>query len=159
MNAGTTPRRYEDLTVGETRRVEPFRFDRDDIVAFATLYDPFPFHLDEEAAAASLLGGLAASGWQTTITAENRVSDHAFADVAIVRGFGARDVRWPRPAMVGVTFTGEATLSALDPDCPVEGCGTAVVSVRLFDPDGEPVMSADFPFAVRRAAAVEEHEG
>lgn len=38
---------------------------REDIIAFATQFDPQPFHLDEEAAKASVFGGLCASGWHT----------------------------------------------------------------------------------------------
>ena len=36
-----------------------------EIKAFATQFDPQPFHLDEEAAAGSFFGALSASGWQT----------------------------------------------------------------------------------------------
>jgi acyl dehydratase len=58
-------RHFEDLSIGETIPLGPRRVSKADIIAFATEFDPFPFHLDEKAARASLLGGLAASGWQT----------------------------------------------------------------------------------------------
>jgi acyl dehydratase len=37
----------------------------EEIKAFAAEFDPEPMHLDEEAARASLVGGLCASGWHT----------------------------------------------------------------------------------------------
>ena len=42
---------------------------KDDILRFASEYDPQPFHLDEEAAKKTMLGGLAASGWHTAAIA------------------------------------------------------------------------------------------
>ena len=49
---------------GEVSSYGAYELSRDALVAFAAEYDPQPFHLDEEAARDSLLGGLAASGWQ-----------------------------------------------------------------------------------------------
>jgi len=52
----------EDLVVGdEAWSAETFELERDEIVAFARRWDPQPFHLDEEAAKASIFGGLTAS--------------------------------------------------------------------------------------------------
>ena len=56
---------FEDRQIGETTDVGSHTFSRDDIVGFASQFDPQPFHLDEAAAKASLFGGLCASGWQT----------------------------------------------------------------------------------------------
>ena len=39
--------------------------DEDQIKAFATQFDPQPFHLDDAAAEGTRFGGLAASGWHT----------------------------------------------------------------------------------------------
>ncbi|MCO5730418.1 MaoC family dehydratase [Rhizobium sp. SSA_523] len=40
-------------------------FTADDIIRFATKFDPQPFHLDAEAAKSYVFGGLCASGWHT----------------------------------------------------------------------------------------------
>ena len=53
---------WEDLDVGFTDQFGPFDVDRDEVLAFAQRYDPQPFHLDEEAAAQTHFGRLAASG-------------------------------------------------------------------------------------------------
>jgi acyl dehydratase len=59
------PLAWEDLEVGRTFPLQDMTLSRREIVAFATSYDPQPFHIDEEAARATLLGGLAASGWHS----------------------------------------------------------------------------------------------
>jgi hypothetical protein len=53
----TAPLYLEDLAVGKTFGTGT--------VAFAAEFDPQPFHPDEDAARASLFGGLVASGWHT----------------------------------------------------------------------------------------------
>ena len=58
-------RHFEDLAVGEVIPLGSTTVSKAMITAFATEFDPLPFHLDEKAAKASLLGGLASSGWQT----------------------------------------------------------------------------------------------
>jgi acyl dehydratase len=40
-------------------------FTAEDIIAFATKFDPQPFHTDAEAAKTSVFGSLCASGWHT----------------------------------------------------------------------------------------------
>lgn len=43
--------------------LEPVVIPRDQMIAFAECFDPQPFHVNEAAAADTLLGGLAASAW------------------------------------------------------------------------------------------------
>ena len=61
----TAPLYFEDLAVGQTFGTGTVTVEPEMIKAFAGEYDPQPFHLDEDAARASLFGGLVASGWHT----------------------------------------------------------------------------------------------
>ena len=55
----------EDVAVGDKARFGECHVDRDEVIAFASRYDPQPFHLSDEAAAATHFGRLSASGWHT----------------------------------------------------------------------------------------------
>ena len=55
----------DDIQVGQKFGSDSHALDEAQIKAFATQFDPQPFHLDEQAASNSLFGGLAASGWHT----------------------------------------------------------------------------------------------
>ena len=55
----------EFFRLGETVELGSHTFEAEAIKAFARKYDPQPFHVDEEAAKKSVLGGLCASGWHT----------------------------------------------------------------------------------------------
>ena len=60
---------FDDLKLGMRFKSEGMTVSKDDIIRFAAEYDPQPFHLDEEAAKKTILGGLAASGWHTAAIA------------------------------------------------------------------------------------------
>ena len=62
MDSGTG-RFAEDFRVGEEIELGSYLVSRDELVDFARKYDPFPFHLDEEAARSTPFGGIVASGW------------------------------------------------------------------------------------------------
>ena len=56
------PRKYflEDHTEGEVIQCGSYEVTREEIIDFATKWDPQPWHTDEAAAQASLFGGLTA---------------------------------------------------------------------------------------------------
>ena len=56
---------YEDIVVGSDREIGRYRVSRDEIIEFATKWDPQPFHIDEDAARASVFGELTASSCHT----------------------------------------------------------------------------------------------
>ena len=58
-------RYFEDYALGATNECGSVSVDQASIVSFAKEFDPQPFHVDPEAAAAGPFGGLIASGWHT----------------------------------------------------------------------------------------------
>jgi acyl dehydratase len=112
VKADTPSPYFEDCSVGDTRELGHHTFGRDEIIAFAKLYDPQPFHLDEAAGKASLFGGLAASGWHTAcqfvrlVVAYRQRQERASRDQGLpvpVYGPspGIKNLRWIKPVMVG----------------------------------------------------------
>jgi acyl dehydratase len=107
---------FEDRIVGETGDLGSHTFTRDEIVTFARAFDPQPFHLDEEAAKASLFGALCASGWHTAalfirgiITARQTANAEALARGERLATYGPspgfRDLKWFKPVYVGDTIS------------------------------------------------------
>lgn len=47
----------EDYTPGDVFDLGAYDVTRDEILEFSRKYDPFPFHVDEEAARATVYGG------------------------------------------------------------------------------------------------------
>jgi acyl dehydratase len=106
---------FEDRRLGETADLGQHTFTREQIIAFARAYDPQPFHLDEEAAKASLFGGLCASGWHTAahfiravISSRRGANAAALAEGRRLPAYGPspgfRNLAWLRPVYVGDTI-------------------------------------------------------
>jgi len=71
------------------------------IKTFATEFDPQPFHLNEDAADASIFRGLAASGWHTAAVTMRLLVDSEFKPVGGIVGAGFDELRWPLPVRAG----------------------------------------------------------
>jgi acyl dehydratase len=56
---------FEELEIGTRSAAGPYLVPKDEIIQFAKQYDPVPRHIDEEAAARSIFGGLTASSAYT----------------------------------------------------------------------------------------------
>ena len=65
MTVPLKERYFEDYRTGEVFEIGDYLITREEIVDFASRYDPQPFHVDEAAARDSIFGGLIASGWMT----------------------------------------------------------------------------------------------
>ncbi|MDP2781741.1 MaoC family dehydratase [Devosia sp.] len=103
-------RHFEDLAIGEVIDLGHITVSKAMIITFATEFDPFPFHLDETAAKASLLGGLAASGWQTGGLGLRMLVDSFLSTIASAGGLGFSDLKWKNPVMVNDTIGGTVTI-------------------------------------------------
>ena len=106
-------RHFEDLAVGEVIDLGHTTVSKEMIITFAREFDPFPFHLDEVAAKASLLGGLASSGWQTGALSLRMLVDSFLGKLASAGGLGFSDLKWKNPVMVGDTIGGTVTIAEL----------------------------------------------
>ena len=99
---------FDDLAVGYRSEVGTWELRRDEVVDFATRWDPQPFHTDERAAAESLYGGLTASSLHLFAICTRLFFDHADR-IAVLAMLGKDAVRFPNPARVGdrLTYTTE----------------------------------------------------
>ncbi|HUT49590.1 MAG TPA: MaoC family dehydratase [Alphaproteobacteria bacterium] len=96
-------RYFEDFTVGEEMTTGGVTLTEDAIIDFAYRYDPQPFHVDKEAAAASHFGGLIASSWHTQIVAFRQVIDSGFLGNASMGSPGCDELRFLKPVRPGDT--------------------------------------------------------
>lgn len=99
---------YEDIEVGVPVRFGRYEVVREEVIDFAGKYDPQPFHLDDEAAAASHFGRLAASGWHTGAMSMAMMARY-FEEVgyASMGGAGLDGLRWMKPVYPGDTLSME----------------------------------------------------
>lgn len=103
---------FEDFEIGKTIEVGKRTINEEEIIAFATQYDPQPFHVDHDAAAKSVYGGIIASGWQTCSMMMRMMVDGYLRDSSSLGSPGVDEVRWLKPVRAGDTLT--VTTTVLD---------------------------------------------
>src|SRR6187549_3974683 len=106
---------FDDLKVGMRFKTDTAVVSKEDIIRFAQEYDPQPFHLDEEAAKKTILGGLAASGWQTAAIAMRLAIDCRPFGPHPLFGAGVDHLRWLKPVRPGDTLHLEGEVMELAP--------------------------------------------
>jgi acyl dehydratase len=114
---GNVPERFlEDYTAGQTfGGPARIRVSEDRIKAFATEFDPQPFHLDEEAAGRTIFQGLAASGWHTAAMTMRLLVESELRPAGGIVGAGFEEFRWPRPVRPGDELRVEAEILDVRP--------------------------------------------
>jgi acyl dehydratase len=102
---------YEDLVVGTVSSYGRYEVTREEVVEFASKYDPQAFHLDDEAAAATHFGRLSASGWHTAaMTMAMTVANLTANKQAGLGSPGIDELRWIKPVYPGDTLRCENLL-------------------------------------------------
>lgn len=96
---------FEDFQIGHMIDCGTRVVDREEVLSFAAAYDPQPLHLDEEAAAASVLGGLSASGWHTCAMVMRQLCDTYLLDSTSQGSPGIDKLRWLKPVRPGDTLS------------------------------------------------------
>jgi acyl dehydratase len=100
--------RFKEFSVGQVLKVGPVTADADAIVAFATAYDPQPFHTDIAFAQQSRWQGLIASGWHTCTMAMRLMCDGPLKGSESMGSPGMSYLKWPAPVRPGDTLRLEA---------------------------------------------------
>ncbi len=117
----------EDLSVGQRFRSDEYEMTEERIKAFAADFDPQPFHLDNQAAEASIFRGLAASGWHTAAVTMRLLATGELAIANGLIGFGG-EISWPRPTRPGDVLRTESEIVEIRPSRSKPDQG--VVSIR-----------------------------
>jgi acyl dehydratase len=120
---------FEDIEVGASLRAGPYLVSKDEIIQFARQYDPRPFHIDEEAAARSVFGGLSASAAHTfaifiLLTSKVQPPLHELA------GLGYDELRYPNGVRPDDELDLEST--SLEKRESRSRAGTGIVRIQSF---------------------------
>jgi acyl dehydratase len=145
---------FEDLQPGPLGVFGPLHVTREDIIAFATEFDPQPMHLDEEAANRSLLKGLSGSGWHMCALFMRLSWDGFIHRIASAGAPGVDEVRWVAPLRPGDDLTLEVEVTGKRESRSRPDIGFVHVNNVMRNAKGETLMTVSVPLMVLRRAAV-----
>ncbi len=135
---------YEDIKIGITQKFGTYNVTREEVIDYASQYDPQPFHLDDAAAAATHFGKLSASGWHTASMTMRMMVDNLKAHKQASLGSpGLQNLQWKAPVYPGDTLRVESeTLTKRRSEKRPE-MGILTAHVRTYNQDDVMVMSME----------------
>lgn len=139
----------EDFTPGRVFHHTPRTITASEIMEFASEFDPQPFHLSEEAGKASILGGLAASGWHTCSIAMRLFCDTILQHTAAEGSPGVDFTEWRKPVLAGDTLTGSIAVIDARPMRSRPGLGVIRLRHEIVNQRDELALVMEHPFMVR----------
>jgi acyl dehydratase len=128
---------HEDLVVGKPYVFGHKAVAKEEIIAFGRAFDPQPMHTDEEAAKASPMGGLCASGWHTCAMMMRMLVDGLVGQLASLGSPGVDEVRWRRPVRPGDVLSARYTVQEKRVLASRPDVGISKVLVEAVDANGE----------------------
>ena len=144
---------YEDFTVGEEIRSPGKTLTEAEIVEFGFRYDPQPFHIDKQAAGASIYGGLIASGWHIGSVAFRLLTMTDVLGEASLGSPGIDELRWLKPVHPDDTLTTIVRITEMRPSRSKPDRGIVVMAYRIVNQDEETVMTMQAMQLIRRRDA------
>lgn len=146
---------FEDLAVGTIFVGGPKHVTAEEIIEFASEFDPQPMHLSEEGGKASILGGLAASGWHTNAMMMRLMFDSFLSETAGEGSPGLEYLDWKRPVLAGDELMLKTTVIAAKPLRSRPGIGMVTFQHEVSNQNGKIVLQTENPAMVRMRHAPE----
>ena len=132
----------EDLEVGQKASFGTYHVTREEVIDFASKYDMQPFHLDDEAAAKTHFGRIAASGWHTcAMTMAMIARDVVDTEQAGLGSPGVDELRWLKPVYPGDTLRVESEVIEVRPSRSKPEIGSVRSAVTVLNQDDVAVMT------------------
>lgn len=140
---------FKDFPVGRRFDFASRTLSADEIIAFASEFDPQPMHVNEAAGKASILGGLSASGWHTSAIMMRMLCDSYISKTAGEGSPGVESMEWKRPVLAGDTLCGHCTVkeARLSRSRPEVGIVRFVAEVK--NQRGQTVAVCDYANMIR----------
>jgi len=134
-------RYLEDYIPGATYQFGDIGVDAEEIVEFASRYDPQAIHLDPAAAEKGPFAGLIASGWQTGGLMMRLFVEHYLSSVASIASPGIDELRWLKPVRPGDRLSLRVTVVEILPSRSKPDRGILRSLIEVQNQDGAVVMS------------------
>ncbi len=146
-------RYLDDFEVGERFRGVGITVSEAQVLDFALAYDPQPFHINKEAAAASSYGGLIASGFQTLALGFRSFYQAGVINHSSLGSPGLDELRWLKPVRPGDTLHTEVEVKSTRASRSKPDRGVLHLAWEVKNQTGEVVMTLTGIHLLRRRAA------
>lgn len=145
---------WEDIEIGHVLDTGLLDIDAPGIRNFAEKFDPQPYHLDREAAEASLFGGLCASGWHVSAMMMKLISEELInQNIALVGSKKVPWLEWYRPVFEGDTIAARATVADKTESDGDADCGLVGFDIEVHNQNEKKVMALSAYLMIEKTEA------
>src|ERR1700680_5028998 len=141
---------FEDFPPGHFGTFGPRHVTREEIIAFASEFDPQPMHLDEEAAKRSMLNGLSGSGWHLCSIVMRMMFDGYIGRTASLGSPGVNELRWLAPFRPGDDITLDVEVAEARVSRSRPTTGIVMFKMTASNSSGQALCEMVSPIIVRR---------
>ena len=149
---------FEDVEIGSSEEFGSYEVTEEEIIEFASKYDPQPFHLSDEAGKQMIFGGLCASGWHTASMTmrmvveqmETKGTSHSMGAA------GIDELRWTKPVFPGDILRVKSSVIDKRASRSRPDIGSVFLHNEVFNHKNELVMSFKPIVLYRRRPSVED---
>src|SRR4051794_5975184 len=142
---------FEDLEVGAETDFGSYEVTREEVLEFASKYDPQPFHLSDEEAAKTHFGRMSASGWHTAAMTMSVIARYVVGHKQAGLGSpGIDELRWRKPVYPGDTLHVRGEIIEKTPSRSRPEMGSFRTHTTVTNQHGEPVMTFTSIVLIRR---------
>lgn len=130
---------FEDAVVGYVTQAHSYKVTEDDIVNFATSWDPMPFHIDPIKAEDSISGGITASGAHIYAIFVHLTHKQA-RKMAAIAALGIKNLKFVNPVRPGDMIHLEGECIAARESSSKKDRGIVTFHFKLINQNGELVL-------------------
>jgi len=132
---------FEDYETGAVHNIGSTVVDEDEVIEFATKYDPQSMHTDKEAALKGHFKGLIASGWHTAGMMMSIFATHYLSEESSLASPGMENLRWMAPVRPNDTLSVKVTVVSARVSSSRPDRGIIISDIEVSNQSGEVVMS------------------
>ncbi|MCB0137682.1 MAG: MaoC family dehydratase [Caldilineaceae bacterium] len=144
---------FDTLAPGDEIDLGSRQVTETEIIAFARDFDPQPFHIDPDAADASIFGGIIASGWHTCALTMRLLVDGFLSHATSMGSPGVEQIRWLRPVRPGDTLTARIRVLEKRPSQSKPDRGSIKSLTEVTNQAGDLVMTMESFVLMARSPA------
>jgi len=131
----------EDFEIGNCMEYGHYEVTKEEIIEFASRYDPQPFHLSEEGGKATHFGGLCASGWHTCAMVMSMTVANMAEGSQSLGSPGIDELRWKKPVYPGDVLRVKSTIAGKRNSQSRPDMGTLFLENEVLNQNDEVVMT------------------
>lgn len=126
--------KFQKFEVGQIYRTNPHTLTLEEIIEFATKFDPHYYHIDQESATKGLFGGVIASGMHTMSIINREWVRLGILGNDMLGGMGI-DAKWLNPVFPNDTIF--ADVEVINKKTLDEKCGLITLQFTGYNQDGQ----------------------